>query len=65
MLGIGRGAFIYLFPAFDSQPIGVVHSHREPAPVAMLVEWGPDAGAIIAPALMWWVIAREEIIRHL
>jgi len=27
VLGIGRGAFIDMFPAIDSQPIGVVHTH--------------------------------------
>lgn len=57
VLGIGRGAFIDLFPAIDSQPIGVVHTHLESAPVAMLVEWGPAAGAIIALGLLWWWIA--------
>lgn len=57
VLGIGRGAFIDLFPAIDSQPIGVVHTHLESAPVAMLVEWGPAAGAVIALGLLWWWIA--------
>lgn len=57
VIGIGRGAFIDLFPAIDSQPIGVVHTHLESAPVAMLVEWGPAAGAIIALGLLWWWIA--------
>ena len=57
VLGIGRGAFIDMFPAIDSQPIGVVHTHLESAPVAMLVEWGPAAGAIIALGLLWWWIA--------
>lgn len=57
ILGIGRGAFIDLFPAIDSQPIGVVHTHLESAPIAMLVEWGPTGGSIIALGLLWWWIA--------
>ena len=57
VLGIGRGAFIDLFPAIDSQPMGVVHTHLESAPIAMLVEWGPAGGAIIGLGLLWWWIA--------
>jgi len=56
-LGIGRGAFIDMFPAIDSQPQGVVHTHLESAPIAMLVEWGPAGGAIIGLGLLWWWIA--------
>ncbi len=57
VLGVGRGAFIDLFPAIDSQPAGVLHTHLESAPVAMLVEWGPIAGLAIALGLLWWWIA--------
>ncbi len=57
ILGIGRGAFIDLFPAIDSQPEGVLHTHLESAPVAMLVEWGPIAGSAIGLGMLWWWIA--------
>lgn len=56
-VGIGRGAFIDLFPAIDSRPVGVLHTHLESAPAAMLVEWGPPGGALIGLGLLWWWIA--------
>src|SRR5690606_29874960 len=56
-LGVGRGAFLDLFPAVDSRPLGVVHTHLESAPAAMIVEWGPIAGGVIALGLLWWWIA--------
>lgn len=57
LVGIGRGAFMDLFPAVDSRPLGVVHTHLESAPAAMIVEWGPIAGGVIALGLLWWWIA--------
>ena len=57
VLGIGRGAFRDLFPAIDTQPVGVIHTHLESTPVAMLVEWGPFAGGAIGLGLLWWWIA--------
>ena len=57
VLGVGRGAFIDLFPAIDTQPAGVLHTHLESAPMAMLVEWGPVAGLAITLGLLWWWIA--------
>ena len=57
VLGVGRGAFIDLFPAVDTQPAGVLHTHLESAPMAMLVEWGPFAGLAITLGLLWWWIA--------
>jgi len=56
-LGVGRGAFLDLFPAVDSRPLGVVHTHLESAPAAMLVEWGPVGGGLVALGLLWWWIA--------
>lgn len=57
VLGVGRGAFLDLFPAVDSRPVGVVHTHLESAPAAMVIEWGPGPGALIALGLLWWWIA--------
>jgi len=57
VLGVGRGAFLDLFPAVDSRPVGVVHTHLESAPAAMVIEWGPGPGAVIALGLLWWWIA--------
>ncbi|MFY0535795.1 hypothetical protein [Nannocystis pusilla] len=56
-LGVGRGAFLDLFPAVDSRPLGVVHTHLESAPAAMLIEWGPLGGGLVALGLLWWWIA--------
>ncbi|WP_434420056.1 hypothetical protein [Nannocystis pusilla] len=57
VLGVGRGAFLDLFPAVDSRPLGVVHTHLESAPAAMLIEWGPLGGGLVALGLLWWWIA--------
>ncbi len=57
VLGVGRGAFIDVFPAIDTRPVGILHTHLESAPVAMWVEWGPVAGCVIALGLLWWWIA--------
>jgi hypothetical protein len=56
VVGVGRGAFIDVVPAVDSRPLGIVHTHLESAPMAMLVEWGPLFGAVIALGLLWWWI---------
>lgn len=56
-LGIGRGAFSDLFPAIDSRPNGVRHTHLESAPVAMIVEWGPALGGLLTLGLLWWWIS--------
>lgn len=55
-LGVGRGGFLDLFPGVDSRPVGVVHTHLESAPMAMLVEWGLVPGSLIVLALLWWWI---------
>ncbi|MEZ4383145.1 MAG: hypothetical protein R3A79_17590 [Nannocystaceae bacterium] len=39
-LGVGRGAFMDLFPAVDSAPTAVLHTHLESAPATLWVEWG-------------------------
>lgn len=57
VVGIGRGGFLDLFPAVDTHPAGVVHTHLESAPIAMLVEWGPFVGTAIGLGLLWWWIA--------
>ena len=40
LVGVGRGAFIDLFPAVDGTPGEVIHTHLESAPAALWVEWG-------------------------
>lgn len=57
ILGVGRGAFIDLYPAIDSMPNGVRHTHLESTPVTMIVEWGPGLGGLIGLGLLWWWIA--------
>ncbi len=60
-VGIGRGAFIDVFPAVDSQPSALLHTHLEAAPVAMIVEWGVIAGtvAILGLASFWVDAVRQ------
>ncbi len=57
-LGIGRGAFIDLFPALRSDSTHVVATHLECAPAAMIVDWGPwFGGAILFGTFAWWCTA--------
>ncbi len=51
IVGVGRGAFIDLFPAFDRAPGPVVHTHLESAPATLWVEWGL-AGLLIGIGLL-------------
>lgn len=54
-LGIGRGSFIDVFPAFDSMPSHVLHTHLESAPLAMAVEWGiVFGGVMVLGTIAWW-----------
>ena len=56
ILGIGRGAFVDLFPLVDSDPGPILFTHLESTLVAMLVEWGPvPGGALILGAAWWWL----------
>ncbi|KIG13703.1 O-antigen polymerase family protein [Enhygromyxa salina] len=54
VLGIGRGAFVDLFPLVDSQPGAIQFTHLESTPIAFLVEWGPLPGAVIVAGIGWW-----------
>ncbi|PRP96308.1 O-antigen ligase family protein [Enhygromyxa salina] len=54
VLGIGRGAFVDLFPLVDSRPGPIQFTHLESTPIAFLVEWGPVPGAVIVLGLGWW-----------
>jgi hypothetical protein len=57
-LGIGRGAFIDVFPPFDSMPSHVLHTHLESAPLTMVVEWGAAFGGVmVLGTVAWWVHA--------
>ncbi len=61
-VGVGRGAFIDVFPAVDSQPGAVLHTHLESAPVAMIVEWGVIVGtvAVLGLASFWLDAVRQS-----
>ncbi len=55
--GIGRGAFVDLFPSVR-EPSHVLATHLECAPAAMIVEWGPwFGGAILLGLTAWWISA--------
>lgn len=57
-LGIGRGAFIDLFPSMRADPTHVIATHLECAPAAMIVEWGPYVGgALLVGMSTWWCAA--------
>ena len=52
MLGIGRGAFVDLFPAAQQIPTHRLTTHLECAPAAMIVEWGPVVGVLLIAAVV-------------
>ncbi|HWB82226.1 MAG TPA: hypothetical protein VG755_44990 [Nannocystaceae bacterium] len=58
LFGIGRGAFVDLFPAVREPASHVLATHLECAPAAMLIEWGPwFGGAILLGLTAWWLAA--------
>ncbi len=55
VLGIGRGAFVDLYPAVQSIPSHRLATHLECTPAAMIVELGPVVGGLLlAGALAFW-----------
>jgi hypothetical protein len=56
VLGIGRGAFVDLFPLVDQQPVAIQFTHLESTPLAWLVEWGPVPGGVLVLGVgFWWL----------
>jgi tetratricopeptide (TPR) repeat protein len=56
VLGIGRGAFVDLFPLVDTQPTAIQFTHLESTPLAWLVEWGPvPGGVLLLGVALWWL----------
>lgn len=56
VLGIGRGAFVDLFPLVDRMPTPVQFTHLECTPIAWMVEWGPVPGGLLVLGVgFWWV----------
>jgi hypothetical protein len=56
VLGIGRGAFVDLFPLVDRHPSPLQFTHLESTPLAWLVEWGPVPGAVLVLGVgLWWL----------
>ena len=55
-LGIGRGAFVDLYPGVQSLPTHRIATHLECTPAAMIVEWGPWIGAVLLGGALafWW-----------
>lgn len=64
LVGIGRGAFGDVFPAFDPEPSHVWFSHLECAPLTMLVEWGLLGGALALLLPAWWLHSMRHAGRH-
>ncbi len=61
LVGVGRGAFIDLFPAIDTAPGSVIHTHLESAPATLWVEWG-WAGVVLGVALLLaWIDALRRV----
>lgn len=69
VLGIGRGAFVDLFPLVDAEPGAIQFTHLESTPIAFLVEWGPVPGGVIVLGLGWWWLrsfrANQSLARRL
>ncbi len=57
VLGIGRGAFVDLFPLVDPEPNAIQFTHLEATPLAWLVEWGPVPGGLLLLGVSYWWIA--------
>jgi hypothetical protein len=57
VVGIGRGAYIDLFPAALPQPSHILFTHLESVPVTMVVEWGPVGGTLMLLGLAWWWVS--------
>jgi hypothetical protein len=56
VLGIGRGAFVDLFPLVDPHPGPIQFTHLESTPLAWLVETGPVPGAVLLLGIsLWWL----------
>jgi len=56
LLGHGRGTFLDHFPRHRAVPTGVLVTHLECTPLAMIVEWGilVGGGSVVA-LLVWWI----------
>jgi tetratricopeptide (TPR) repeat protein len=52
-LGIGRGAFESVFPAYRSVPGNVVFSHAENFPAQWMAEWGVPIGLLAMVGFAW------------
>lgn len=58
VLGIGRGAFVDLFPSVQRTPTHVLSTHLECAPATMVIEWGPWIGGLLLVGFAsWWILA--------
>ncbi|MBK8234073.1 MAG: hypothetical protein IPK74_00820 [Deltaproteobacteria bacterium] len=58
VLGVGRGAFVDLFPSVRADGSYVLATHLECAPAAMLLEWGPwFGGTVLGGLTLWWLVA--------
>ncbi|MEZ4429988.1 MAG: O-antigen ligase family protein [Nannocystaceae bacterium] len=56
VFGLGDGAFLDLFPAVDTAPGVLVHTHVESTPVAWLIAFGiPVGGALLVTAALLWI----------
>lgn len=65
-LGIGRGAFIDLYPPLAATPTHVLQTHLESAPATALAEWGPAVGGVFLAGVIawWWTAWRRDADRR-
>ncbi|MCK6533038.1 MAG: O-antigen ligase family protein [Polyangiaceae bacterium] len=54
-LGVGRGAFESVFPAYRSEAGNVIYSHAESFPIQWAAEWGLPIAVLAAVTLLWSV----------
>ena len=52
-LGIGRGSFESVFPAYRTEPGNVVYAHAESFPAQWVSEWGAPVGIAALLAFAW------------
>ncbi len=63
-LGIGRGAFESVFPAYRTTPGHVVYAYIENFPAQWIIEWGVPVGVLALVAFAWALRPSRLGARH-
>jgi tetratricopeptide (TPR) repeat protein len=54
-LGVGRGAFESVFPAYRTDSGSVLYTHPENFPAQWMTEWGMPVAIVAMLCLAWWL----------